>query len=525
MGSEHVDTPAWVREAVFYQIFPDRFASSTRVAKPGEVEAWDAPPTVHGFKGGDLLGIVEHLDDLQHLGVTALYLTPIFASASNHRYHTDDYLAVDPLLGGDAALRELLDAAHARGMRVMLDGVFNHSGRGFWPFHHVAEAGGSSPYRDWFHLDTEGMARGRSLRPYPDAAEMAEIAHLVEGGVLVGEASRRVLGYEGWWGLPALPKLAVTNPDTRSFLLGIAEHWLRFGIDGWRLDVAEEIGGDFWEEFRTRVRAVNPEAYLVAEIWHHKPEWLDGHHFDAFMNYPLAEAIIGYAAGRHLDERVVAEHVEYRDTVVPRDGASFAAELQRLLGVYDPAVIAVMLNLLGSHDAPRVLTACRDDMASVRLATLLQMTLPGAPCIYYGDEVGMAGHQDPDNRRAYPRDDAGKDLVLRDMVRDTIWLRRRHRALRDGGFRVLGTSGGALAYLRTDERHAFVVACNAGEEAVELSLEVAEAAGEPVLERLGSADPTPAGGAGWQPDATSRTLVVSVPARTGMVVRLDVAGG
>ena len=136
-----VDTPAWVRDAIFYQIFPDRFAASERVRKPGPLEPWDTPPTVDGFKGGDLRGILQHLDDLTDLGVNAIYLTPIFTSASNHRYHTYDYLAVDPLLGGDAALRELLDAAHGRGMRVVLDGVFNHCGCGFWPFHHVLESG------------------------------------------------------------------------------------------------------------------------------------------------------------------------------------------------------------------------------------------------------------------------------------------------------------------------------------------------------------------------------------------------
>jgi neopullulanase len=163
------DTPAWVRDAVFYQIFPDRFAASDRVVKPGVLEAWDAPPTVDGFKGGDLLGIAEHLGYLEDLGVNAIYLTPVFASASNHRYHTYDYLAVDPLLGGDAALRELLDVAHGRGMRIVLDGVFNHTGRGFWPFHHVLEAGAASPYKSWFHLDEAALEAGRPLLAYPPA--------------------------------------------------------------------------------------------------------------------------------------------------------------------------------------------------------------------------------------------------------------------------------------------------------------------------------------------------------------------
>src|SRR5580765_2162823 len=184
-----VDTPDWVRDAIFYQIFPDRFAGSERVHKPGTLEPWDAPPTVNGFKGGDLRGITEHLGYLEDLGVTAIYLTPIFSSGSNHRYHTYDYFEVDPLLGGDDALRELLDTAHGRGMRVVLDGVFNHTGRGFFPFHHLMETGASSPYRHWFHTDAR-LDAGRPLQAYPASG-----------------TAPSVFGYKAWWNLPALPKL------------------------------------------------------------------------------------------------------------------------------------------------------------------------------------------------------------------------------------------------------------------------------------------------------------------------------
>ena len=166
-------TPQWVRDAVFYQIFPDRFAASARVHKPGPLEPWETPPTTTGFKGGDLLRVAEHLDHLVALGVNAIYFNPIFQSASNHRYHTYDYMAVDPLLGGDAALRELLDACHARGIRVVLDGVFNHAGRGFWPFNHVMEVGWDSPYRDWFYFDEDvgpGARSGRTATPGPTSS-------------------------------------------------------------------------------------------------------------------------------------------------------------------------------------------------------------------------------------------------------------------------------------------------------------------------------------------------------------------
>jgi len=338
-----VDTPAWVRDAVFYQVFPDRFAASDRVPKPGPMEAWDSPPTLHGFKGGDLLGVVEHLDHIAGLGANAIYLTPVFQSASNHRYHTYDYYTVDPLLGGNEALRELIDAAHARDIRVILDGVFNHTGRGFWPFHHVLESGVASPYRHWFHFDEEALEHGIPLDAYPDARERSGVAldNPVPGTTAGGSGeSRAHLGYEAWWDLPALPKLNIGEPLVREYIYRVAEHWLRFGIDGWRLDVPGEIQDPpFWAEFRRRCRAINPEAYLVGEIWMVAPDWVAGDRFDALMNYPLAEAILGFVAGPSLNEALVGSHREYA-SIARTDGQGFAWRLNELLGAYDRDVTA-----------------------------------------------------------------------------------------------------------------------------------------------------------------------------------------
>jgi cyclomaltodextrinase / maltogenic alpha-amylase / neopullulanase len=475
-------TPDWVRDAVFYQIFPDRFASSERVGKPGPLEPWSAPPTHHGYKGGDLLGIVERLDYLQQLGITALYLTPIFASASNHRYHTYDYYRVDPLLGGDEALRELLDACHARDMRVVLDGVFNHSGRGFWPFHHVVENGISSPYVDWFYVDHKALAEGRPLRPYPDREGLRELDEAASaeqhrrGDVTLGH-----LGYRAWWDLPALPKLNTGNPHMREHLLGAAEHWLRFGIDGWRLDVPEEIDAGFWREFRERVRRINPEAYIVGEIWRVKPHWVAGDTFDALMNYPLTEALLSFVGGASLDRDIVASQHEYRDFVRPTDGAGFAAGLEHLLAAYRPQATAVQLNLLGSHDTPRFLTVVGGDTAALRLATLAQMTLPGAPCIYYGDEIGMEGRHDPDSRRAFPwPDTVSWDRELLEFFSAACTLRHAQPVLRHGAYRTLAAAGNAVAYGRFSEGGASpgapsaVVVLNAGTAPVKLSITAPE---------------------------------------------------
>jgi len=478
-----VETPDWARDAVFYQVFPDRFAASDRVPKPGLLEPWSAPPTHFGYKGGDLLGLAERLDELADLGISALYLNPIFTAASNHRYNAYDYFSVDPLLGGDAALRELIDAAHERSIRVVLDGVFNHVGRGYWPFHHVLESGGDSPYRDWFYLDDGVLAGRRGLHAYD-----------VPRG---GSASER--GYRSWWDVPALPKLRVEHPPVREHLLAVAEHWLHFGIDGWRLDVPQDVEDPtFWPEFRRRVRAVNPDAYIVGEIWEEAPEWLTGDRFDAVMNYPLGLAILGFVGGGSLDFPVIAGQSNYARGLVDLDGPGFAAALERNFSLYDPAVTAVQFNLIGSHDTPRARTVMGGDPARLRLATLLQLTLPGTPSIYYGDEIAMEGAADPDCRRAFPpRGEAlGDDAVAtRVFVRAVIRARREHVALRRGEVRVVASGPRWIALERRAGDRRAIVAVNAGPDAARVDL--ASVGGADRLKNLalpGTADGVAGGG-------------------------------
>jgi cyclomaltodextrinase / maltogenic alpha-amylase / neopullulanase len=514
------DTPAWVRDAVFYQIFPDRFAASDRVVKPGPLEPWDAPPTNYGFKGGDLLGIVERLDHLTSLGITALYLTPVFQSASNHRYHTYDYLTVDPLLGGNAALRELVDEAHQRGLRVVLDGVFNHTGRGFWPFHHVLETGAGSPYRNWFHFDQEGLDQAKPVDAYPAGRMRAGVAlDEPRPGQVETEtqSARSRLGYEAWWGMPALPKLNIAEPAVREHIWSVGEHWLRFGIDGWRLDVPAEIDDPpFWAEFRRRCRAVNPEAYLVGEIWHVAPEWVAGDRFDALMNYPLAEAIIGYVAGRSLNEALLRSHHEYGQ-VTRLDGVGFSSRLAELLAAYAPETSASQLNLLDSHDTPRVMSLLGGDRDAMELAVLLQTTLPGAPCIYYGDEVGLMGGIDPDSRRAFPWDAARWDSALLGSVRASVALRHAEPALRADSIVTAYAHGAALGFIRSDGTRRLGVAVNPGEAAASIAFGgAADTRGStPLVHAVGRARGEPARLA-----TDDGNVTIELPPRSGAVVRL-----
>lgn len=503
-------TPGWVRDAVFYQVFPDRLARSGRVDPPGELEAWNSPPTDYGFKGGDLYGVADRLDYLADLGITAIYLNPIFMSASNHRYHTYDYLTVDPLLGGDAALRELLDRAHARGMRVVLDGVFNHASRGFWPFNHVLECGIGSPYVDWFHMDREALAAGRVLRAYPD-----EWLH--RNPSPPHRNSFRDFGYLAWWDLPALPKLNTDNPRMREYLMGVAEHWIAFGADGWRLDVAPEINDDeFWREFRRRVKAINPEAYIVAEVWVEDHRWLQGDQFDAYMNYPLGFAALSFASGSHRNQEIIDRHGDVRQGVHAEDGPGFLARVEHQITTYAPEITAVQLNLLGSHDIPRIRSICAGDRAAVQLATLVQLTLTGAPCIYYGDEIGMEGDQDPYCRGSFPVDEADWDLGMHAFVRGAIAMRHAHPVLRAGDFTKAGANGPAAAYVRSDATESLLIALNTADDPVTLEIRVPMISGLSLVPVVPDGWPWPAGD---EVQVVDGRATVALPARSARILR------
>ncbi len=441
-----IETPDWVKDAIFYQIFPDRFARSERVSKPANLDPWGAPPTPHAFQGGDLIGVVEHLDYLVDLGVNAIYFNPIFQSAANHRYHTYDYWQVDPILGGNSAFRELLDAAHDRGIRIVLDGVFNHASRGFFQFNHILENEKQSPYINWFNV-----------KEFP----------------LHAYSKKKKPNYETWFGLWALPKFNTENPEVREFIYDVAEHWIKEGIDGWRLDVPLEIETEgFWEEFRDRVKGIDPEAYILAEIWEEANEWLQGEHFDAVMNYIFNRICYGYFGQGVLDTSLQPGGFKLEQL----DVEDFAERVKGMVELYPWPVTLVQYNLLSSHDEPRFLTMMRGDKRRLRLATLFQMTCPGAPSVYYGDEIGMEGGPDPDSRRAFPWDESEWDKELLADFKRFIALRKEHEALRRGGFATLHSKDGVYAFVRQGEAESIVVALNPHEASAEIELDVAEIA-------------------------------------------------
>lgn len=426
--TEAITQPGWVKDAVFYQIFPERFANGDPSNDPKNVEPWGGKPKGDNYFGGDLQGVIDHLEHLSELGVNAIYFTPLFKAMTNHKYDTQDYLKVDPHFGTNALLKKLVAQCHQRGIKVLLDAVFNHCGETFPAFVDCKVNGPESRYSDWFHV------REWPLR--------------VEQGIPTYEA----FAFEA-----KMPKLNTQNQEVISYLLEVARYWIEeIGIDGWRLDVANEVDHRFWREFRSVVKEVNPEAYVLGEIWHDSIEWLQGDQFDAVMNYPFTNAVLDFFADRRLD------------------GEQFSHAIGGLLASYPQPVSEAAFNMLDSHDTPRILTLCDGDKRVLQLAVLFQFTYVGVPCIYYGGEIGMTGGNDPDCRKCMEWDESKQDRKLFAFYQSMIALRKRCSALRTGSFRFLHAKPNdtRLAYERSDAADRLVVIMNAHEEARSITLQL-----------------------------------------------------
>ena len=470
-GCEQV--PAWFGEGTCYQIFPDRFRRS-RIPDPGGMvggrsvhAAWQEEPEYRpdargevrnrDFFGGDLKGVLEQLPYLQSLGVETLYFNPIFEAAENHRYGTADYEHVDPMLGCDADFSALCQAAHARGMRVILDGVFNHTGfvsryfngDGFYPQPGAAQSQ-QSPYYPWFHF-----------QHWPDR-------------------------FDSWWGIYTLPAVNEGEDSYRDYIIrgerSIVRRWLQAGADGWRLDVADELPDDFIRELHQAVRAADPNAVVIGEVWEDgstkiaygvRRRHILGGHCDGLMNYPFRNSLISFLLGA--------------------DAACFRDAMETLRENYPPFAFASAMNFLGTHDTPRILTLlgvgsdCRENtkawranfrldagqralaLARLRLGALVLFAFPGAPTIYYGDEAGMEGFEDPFNRRTFPW--GAEDKALTAWYAALGQARKSLLPLRRGDLRWLRAEGRVLAFSRTWEGETVIAAVNAGDAPEQLPLD------------------------------------------------------
>ena len=376
--------PDWAANKVIYQIFPARFASSENISE----KVWyKVPADATMDLKGNIRGIISKLPYIRELGVDVVYLTPIFHSKSRHKYDTVDYYTIDPSFGTEADLIEMVDKSHDLGMKVVLDGVFNHTAPEFFAFADVKEKVEESQYRHWYYLNGKPNWNGRFTKP-----------------------NYKCFSYFG-----GMPKVNLQNPETADYFINVALHWLRKAhIDGWRLDVADEIAPDFWRRFRTAVKREFPGALIVGEIWHYAADFLQGDQWDSVMNYPFNNAVVDFVANGELT------------------ASQFLDQLGFLRGNYHKAVHPVLWNLIGSHDTPRILHRCAEDKRKQRLAAALQLLLPGMPMIYYGDEAGMTGGKDPDCRRGMVWEPRYRDDTMTEWYKTLIRVRKTNPVLLEG---------------------------------------------------------------------------------------------
>lgn len=401
--------PAWTRDAVVYNIFPDSFAAGKRLAPNG------APPC----RGGTVRGVTENLDYIASLGFNCIYLNPIFAARSYHRYDTLDYYRIDPHMGAEDDLRDLVRRAHALGIRVILDGVFNHVSSDH-PF-----------FRDV-------LGKGRASRYYSCFYALPETPRLPAAGELPG--------YTCFSYVADMPKTNTADPFLRQYFCDVGAYWVRkFDVDGWRLDVANELDDGFLRAFRASVKAAKSDALIVGEVWENAAHYLGGDMLDSAMNYDF----------RRYCRRFFAEQ-----TV---DAETFDTNVSTLLLRYNENALFAQLNLLDSHDVSRFLSLCGGKTERMELAVLLQMTFPGMPCVFYGDEKGLRGESEPEYRRPMAWDASSP---LEEVYRRMIALRKTHPALRYGSFHTELACGGVYRYSRVWNGTKITVAMNLGAEPV-----------------------------------------------------------
>ncbi len=419
--------PSWARDAIFYQIFPERFANGDPSNDPAGVVPWGGKPESNNYFGGDLQGIIEHLDYIADLGANAIYLNPIFASSSNHKYYTSDYLKVDPAFGTNALFKKLIDLCHQKGIRVVIDGVFNHTGVDHWAFQDIIKNGEKSKYLGWYNVYSFPV----QIPPHRP-------------------------NYECWWNYGRLPKLMVQNPEVKAHLFEVTKYWTEMGIDGWRLDVPNEIPHEFWIEWRPFVKSLNSDCYIVGEIWGNATAWLQGDQFDAVMNYQFRKSCLDFFCSETISS------------------TEFDKSLTATRSLYPEEANYALQNLIGSHDTERFLTLCDGEIWRLKLATLFQMTYLGAPMVYYGDEIGIEGGKDPDCRRTMVWDEEKWNKELRGFFKKLIQIRKQTPALRRGDLASVLTDDikKVFIYKRNHENEEAYVILNLGVDTVSIDFPV-----------------------------------------------------
>ena len=420
---EMFEVPQWAANKVVYQIFPSRFATT----QPVDKELWyKAPITPMDDLHGNLRGIIEHLDYIKDLGIDVVYLTPIFKSNSCHKYDTIDYYQVDPSFGTTEDLKELVQKSHERGMKVVLDAVYNHSGREFFAFQDILEKGEKSKYLDWYFIDE-----------LPPRGEWGEIPNF------------KCFGYYG-----GMPKLNLKNPEVEKYITDVACYWIKeCDIDGWRLDVGDEISHFFWKNFRKAIKAVKKDMLIIGEIWHYAGDFLEGDEWDTVMNYPFYLNLIDLLA----DEKI--------------NVSQFVQNLGYLKGRLNKKCYPLMWNLIDSHDTARFLHLCHDNKKKQHLAAAFQLLLPGMPMVYYGDEYAMPGANDPDCRRGMYWDEEYQDKEMYNWYKKLMQIRKAHACIVEGEMieTITNDDDDTIVMIRKNGEETIAMLFNCGNSAKEFN--------------------------------------------------------
>lgn len=420
---EMVETPDWAKNKVVYQIFPSRFATSKEVAH----DTWYQAPIDHKADlQGDLRGIIDHLEHIKDLGADIIYMTPIFESPSSHKYNTTDYYKIDSSFGTEEDIKELVEKAHTLGMRVIMDAVFNHTGTDFFAFKDVQEKKEKSKYLDWYYIEGFPLQMKFGTKP-----------------------NFKTFSYFG-----GMPKLNLQNDEVAEYCIGVGRYWMeKCNIDGWRLDVGDEVSHKFWRRFRTAMKETNPDALIVGEVWHHAEDFLDGEEWDTVMNYPFCFAI----------ENLVA-----KESITV---SQFLGQLGYLEGNLHSKIYPLLWNLIDSHDFSRFMYRCEENVEKFKLGVGLQLLWPGMPFIYYGDEYGMTGGNDPDCRRGMVWDESYQNKEIYAWYQNLIQIRKAHPVITEGRIKEVfcDDTKGLFAITRELDGKELTLLAHVKAEAIELS--------------------------------------------------------
>lgn len=422
----YFDPPQWTKGSIYYQIFPDRFFNGDTENDPLAVRPWYEEYTSNTlssyFYGGDLAGIIEKIDYLKELSVGCIYMNPIFEAPSTHKYNTTDYLKVDPSFGNEKILSDLIQKAHSQDIKILLDGVFNHTGDTFFAMKENFLRQQKSQYLDWYHILSFPITKSSK-------------------------------SYKCWWDYPDLPQLNLYNPKVRAYIAQVVSKWSGVGTDGWRLDAVDQIPNWFWKEFfMPLIKGINKDLFIVGEYWKDSSIYFEEPSFDSVMNYIFRDAAIAYAKGG--------------------SSQNFINSVSTYLKKYPPQVLHSLWNMLGSHDTERIFTVLGQDFEKLRIAVALQMTFIGSPIIYYGDEAGLTGEKDPFCRKPFPWDKERFNNNIYSLYKTLTAFRAENAALKYGSFKVICSKLGILAYEREYENDKVIVIMNSRSSANSCSIEL-----------------------------------------------------